>query len=174
MRDDVDATGVHTFMRELAAESGAEGRVYITGGASSVLLGWRMTTLDIDLEIIPDTDKVLRAIPAIKERLQVNVELASPADFIPELPGWEERSLFITREKKLNFHHYDFYAQCLAKIERRHRKDHADIASMFANHLVEKARLMELFERIEPQLYRYPAINPAGFRRAVETTMASA
>jgi hypothetical protein len=26
------------------------------------------------------------------ERLGFNVELASPPDFIPELPGWRERS----------------------------------------------------------------------------------
>ena len=47
MRDAVDATGIRTFMRELAAESRAAGRIYITGGASAVLLGWRATTVDV-------------------------------------------------------------------------------------------------------------------------------
>lgn len=34
--------------------------------------------------------------------------------------------------------------------------------------LVEPERLLELFEEIEPELYRYPAIDPPSFRRAVE------
>ena len=53
-----------------------------------------------------------------KGRLNINVEFASPDDFIPELPGWQERSRFIVREHSLDYFHYDFYAQCLAKIER--------------------------------------------------------
>jgi len=34
-----------------------------------------------------------------KETLMINIEIASPAHFIPSLPGWEERSIFI---KKIN------------------------------------------------------------------------
>jgi hypothetical protein len=48
-------------MRELAIRSHATGRVYLTGGASAVLLEWRMSTVDIDITIIPDDDRVLRA-----------------------------------------------------------------------------------------------------------------
>jgi hypothetical protein len=95
------------------------------------------------------------------------MELASPADFIPPLPGWEDRSRFIAREGTLFFHHYDFYAQCLAKIERGHRKDRTDVEMMLAQGLVERPRLLEPFEAIEPELYRYPAIDPATFRSAV-------
>jgi hypothetical protein len=154
-------------MRELAAASHGTGRVYLTGGATSVLLGWRESTLDIDIKISPEDDRVLRAIPELKERLHLNVELASPADFIPPLPGWEERSRFIAKEGTLFFHHYDFYAQCLAKIERGHRKDLIDVQMMLEQGLVDRARLLELFRAIEPELYRYPAIDPASFRTAV-------
>ena len=38
---------------------------------------------------------------------------------------------------------------------------------MLARGLVERARLHELFDAIEPSLYRFPAIDPAVFRRAV-------
>lgn len=167
MREPVDADRLRRFMRELAVRSRANGRVYLTGGASAVLLEWRSSTLDVDLTILPDGDRVLRVIPELKELLQINVELASPAHFIPPLPQWEERSPFIAREGGLSFHHYDFYSQCLAKIERHHRKDQQDVAAMFASGLVEPRRLLELFEQIEPQLYRYPAIDPTQFRRAV-------
>ena len=74
----------------------------------------------------------LREIPAIKDDLQVNVELASPAHFIPELPGWRDRSPFIVREGSIDFHHYDFYAQALAKIERAHARDLEDVREMSA------------------------------------------
>lgn len=161
-------------MRQLATRSRAEGRVYLTGGASAVLLDWREKTVDVDVTIIPDSHAVLIAIRDLKEELNINVELASPVDFIPELPGWQERSRFIAREGKLDFFHFDFYAQCLAKIERGHRKDLADVRSMLAGGLVEKQRLLELFLQIEPELLRYPAIDPRDFRRRVESTIASA
>jgi hypothetical protein len=154
-------------MRELALRSRAIGRVYLTGGASAVLLEWRTSTLDIDITIIPEDDRVLRVIPELKESLHINVELASPAHFIPPLPGWEERSPFIAREEALSFHHYDFYAQCLSKIERGHRKDQLDVAAMIGSGLVEPQRLLALFERIEPELYRYPALDASKFRSAV-------
>lgn len=167
MREPVDADRLHRFMRELAIRSRAVGRVYLTGGASAVLLDWRASTLDVDITIIPEDDRVLRVLPELKEALQINVELASPAHFIPPLPGWEDRSPFIRREGTLSFHHYDFYSQCLAKIERGHRKDLLDVANMFSSGLVEPQRLLALFEQIEPELYRYPAIDAVVFRRSV-------
>lgn len=171
MREAVSATRLRAFMRELGTASGAEGRIYLTGGASAVLLQWRETTLDVDIRIIPDDGRVLRAIPRLKERLNINVELASPADFIPELHGWQERSPFIVREQDLSFHHFDFYSQALAKIERGHRKDIADVQSMLSSGLVMPQALLTFFSDIEPELYRYPAIDPAGFRRAVLETL---
>lgn len=171
MREPVSADRVRQFMRELAHRSDATGRVYLTGGASAVLLDWRDSTLDIDIKVIPDDDRVLRVLPEMKERLHLNVELAAPSDFIPPLPGWEERSPFIAREGALSFHHYDFYSQCLAKIERGHRKDFADVRMMLTSGLVWPERLAELFTRIEPELYRYPAIDGPAFRRAVESTL---
>jgi hypothetical protein len=159
-------------MRELATRSRAEGRVYLTGGASAVLLDWRDSTVDVDITIIPDDDRVLRVIPELKEALHLNVELASPAHFIPPLPGWEDRSPFIAREGTLSFHHYDFYSQCLSKIERGHRKDMDDVAAMLRDDLVAPRRLLALFEEIEPEIYRYPALDAARFRRAVLSVVA--
>lgn len=155
-------------MSALGRAAEADARVYFTGGATAVLLGWRSSTLDADIRIVPDSDALLRAIPRLKEELQLNVELASPSDFIPELPGWAERSPFIRREGRVSFHHYDFYGQALSKIERGHHQDQADVREMLARGIVEAARLRELFAAIEPQLYRYPAINGGTFRAAVD------
>lgn len=168
MRRLVDRQRLLRFMTALGREATAEARVYLTGGASAVLLDWRPSTIDVDLEMRPERDEVLRAIPRLKEELEINVELASPGHFIPELPGWEQRSPFIAREGRLSFHHYDFYAQALSKIERAHARDLADVRQMHTRGLIEPDTLLQMFAAIEPQLYRYPAIDPRSFRAAVE------
>lgn len=39
---------------------------------------------------------------------------------------------------------------------------------MIERGLVDRARAVAYFDRMEPDLYRFPAIDPASFRRAVE------
>ena len=169
MRRPLDRERVLRFMRALGADAKSEARVYFTGGATAVLFGWRGSTIDLDIKLEPESDRLLRAISPLKERLEMNVDLmlASPADFIPELPGWRERSPFAGREGKLSFHHYDLAAQALAKIERGHAQDLDDIREMLARGLVDREELRLCFAEIEPQLYRYPAIDAASFRRAL-------
>jgi hypothetical protein len=36
--------------------------------------------------------------------------------------------------------------------------------------LIDPRRALEYFERIEPELYRFPAVDAPSFRRAVEAT----
>lgn len=168
MRKVADSERIRNFMRALGAEAESQARLYFTGGATAVLLGWRSSTIDVDIRIFPETDRLLRAIPALKEALEINVELASPADFIPELPGWQDRSLFIAQEGKLSFHHYDLYAQALAKIERSHTRDVEDVREMVRSRWIEPHIALSYFKAIEPRLYLYPAIDPASFRRSVE------
>ena len=172
MRPLAEEGRVRQFMRSLGAAARDETRVYFTGGVSAVLLGWRAATIDIDLTIVPDRDELLRMFPALKDELELNVELAAPSHFLPELPGWEERSVFIAREGLVSFYHYDFYAQALAKIERGHAQDRADVDSMLAAGLVEAQRLRELFETIVSRLYRFPAIDPASLRQALDEALA--
>jgi Nucleotidyltransferase of unknown function (DUF6036) len=172
MRAPVTSQRMREFMRLLAEESRGEGHVYLTGGASAVLLDWRDSTVDIDIKVISDDSRVLRAVPAIKERLDINVEQASPDNFIPPLPGWRDRSPFITREGKLSFHHYDFYAQCLAKIERGHAKDRFDAQKMVETGLVDPQRLPAFFEAIKPELWQYSSINPEKFKAKIEAFIA--
>ena len=100
------------------------------------------------------------------------MEIASPAHFIPELPQWRERSLFIERVGKVSYYHYDPYAQALAKIQRGHAKDLTDVAQLLARGLVDPQRLRELFEVIEPRLHRFPAVDPASFRKRLDAALA--
>jgi hypothetical protein len=102
MRALADADRIRRFMRELGEASAEPARVYFTGGATAVLLGWRSSTIDVDLKIVPEHDALFRAIPRLKDALQINVELAAPSDFIPVRPGWEDRSRFVAMEGRVS------------------------------------------------------------------------
>jgi hypothetical protein len=173
MRTRASRDRVVAFMRRLGREPGARGRIYFTGGASAVLDGWRETTVDIDLELEGEAERLLRPLAAIKDELHVNVELAAPHHFVPELPGWRERSRFIGSEGALHFYHYDPYAQAIAKIERGHVQDVKDVTTMFDRGLIHPDELLRLFAMIEPELYRFPAIDPPTLRRKVEAAARS-
>lgn len=159
-------------MRALGQAADRPGHVFFAGGATAVLMGWRQTTIDVDLKLVPDQDSVLRAIPALKESMDLNVELAAPDDFIPVPDSWRERSPFVAQEGQLTFRHFDLSAQALAKIERGHARDLEDLREMLSRGLVDRQRLREDFAAIEPRLYRYPAIDPRGFRRALDAALA--
>jgi hypothetical protein len=168
VRELADRERIERLMQAFGRAARGKVRVYLVGGATAVLLGWRSTTIDVDLVLRPEDDTLLRAVPSLKEELRINVELASPLDFIPVPPGWEDRSTFVAQIGPVGFFHFDLYAQALAKIERGHRQDLADVHELIARGLIDGRRALEYFGRIEPELYRFPAIDPPSFRRAVE------
>lgn len=137
-----------------------------------MLEGWRDSTVDIDVRFEPDSDDALSRIKDLKEELAVNVELASPLDFLPALDGWRERSRFRFREGNLEVFDFDPYSQALSKLERGFDLDLEDVRSMVLSGQVEPAKLLELFEGIEPELFRFPAVDPASLRAAVESIAA--
>jgi hypothetical protein len=167
MRRLADSGRIERFMRELGRAARHEGRVYLTGGATAVLYGWRDSTIDVDVKLIPDSDELLREIPRLKAELDLNIELAAPSDFIPLPAGWEDRSPLIRKEGRLSFHHFDPIAQALAKAERGHAQDRLDVREMIESGLVDPAEARAQFTRIEPELYRFPAVDPGAFRAAV-------
>jgi len=168
VRELADSERIARFMRALGRSADADGACYLTGGATAVLLGWRNATIDVDIRLAPESERLLRAIQELKDELRLNVELASPADFIPVPPGWEDRSVFVAREGRLNYYHFDLLAQTLAKLERAHSQDLEDVAAMLDRHLIDSASALAYFARIEPELYRFPAIDPVSFGRRVE------
>jgi hypothetical protein len=168
MRQPVDTPRLLSFLEALGAAASRDVTVYLTGGATALLHGWRLTTVDVDLKIVPEDDALLRALPRLKDELRLNVELAAPDDFLPELPGWRERSPSAGRFGRVAVFHYDLYAQALAKLERGHAQDLGDVREMTRRGLVHPVRLLELLSAIEPDLYRFPAVDRRSFRRAVE------
>jgi len=170
VREEADSRKILSLIRALGREAQGPGRVYLVGGSSIVLLGdGRDSTIDVDLKLDPEPPGIFEAIAKLKNTLDVNIELAAPDQFIPALPGWRDRSQFIESVGQVEFYHYDFYSQALAKLERGHDRDHLDVKHLIDRELVQKERLWEFFESIESELIRFPSINPAQFRQAVES-----
>jgi hypothetical protein len=163
MRSVADKAKIEAFMSAVGKRAQGKGRIYFTGGATAALYGWRSTTIDIDIKPEPEPAGLFEAIALLKEELDINIELASPDHFIPALPGWHERGLFIATEGLVEFFHYDPYGQVLAKLQRGHERDLQDARSFLRYGLIQMGRLRELFDSIKPQFLRYPAIDPATF-----------
>jgi len=169
VREAADADRIRRFAKELGRSVPRGTRMYLTGGATAVLEGWRESPVDIDVRFEPDTDAALQRIKELKETLGVNVELASPLDFLPALPDWEARSPFRFREGDLEVFDFDPYSQALSKLERGFDLDLEDVQSMVRSGKVEPRKLRELFDAIEPDLFRFPAVDPNSLRAAVES-----
>jgi hypothetical protein len=94
MRPPVDEQRIRSLARELGRVARGPVRIYLTGGSSAVLEGWRDAT-----------------------------------------------------------------------IERGFEQDLADVHSMMSSGLIKPSRLRALYDEVESDLYRYPAIDPPAFRR---------
>ena len=136
-------------MEAFGRAAGGDVRIYLVGGTTAVLMGWRASTIDVDFVMRPDDDALLRVIPSLKERLRINVEMVSPADFIPVPPGWEDRGIFIAQVGRAAFYHFDAGArEARARSPPRPRRRARDA---------------------RPQPYRSTA--PGGVLRRIETNL---
>jgi hypothetical protein len=168
MRSEADKAKIEQFMAAVGNRVGGEGCIYLTGGATAVLHNWRSMTIDVDIKPDPEPPGLFEALAALKEELDINVELAAPDQFIPAVPGWRERSPFIAQHGAVKFFHYDFYGQALSKLQRRHERDLRDVMAMLKSRLIRTGQLLEMFAQIEPLLIRHPAIDAASFKAAVQ------
>lgn len=163
----LDAGRVQACLKAVGAALAHETKAYLLGGASAVLAGWRATTGAIDLSVVPDRE-ANRVLPRLSQDLGVKIEVTSTDRYIPVVPGWEARSVPISREGRVEFLHTDFYSQALAKIERASAQDAEDVRAMLERRLIEPRLVLDLFAKIEPGFDAYPAIDGPGFRRLVE------
>jgi hypothetical protein len=168
MRSNVDPQKIEQLMKALGREARGSGCIYFTGGASALLIGWRSSTVDIDIRIDPEPLGIFEAIAKLKQELNINIELASPQDFLPPLPGWRDRSVFIGKQGQISFYHYDFTAQALSKLSRGFDRDIKDIEAMYKQKLFSLNDLRNCFEAIAPELIRFPSLNPDMLRSRVE------
>lgn len=159
-------------MEELArtAPPGQSFQVFIVGGGTAVLEGWRAATVDADL--FAEGEAVFRDIQGIKDRLKLNIEFVRPEHFVPSLPGSADRHRFIERVGNVDFFHYDPYAQLLSKVVRGFRKDLIDAEHFVKSGMVEPDRFRELVRDIPEAAYaRYPNLSRESVLAAVEEVL---
>jgi len=157
------------LMRELARTAPRKGhyRVYLVGGGTAVYLGWRPSSLDVDLSA--DQEAIFHDIQGIKERLNINIEFASPEHFVPPLPGTADRHIPIETIGRVSFYHFDPYAQALSKIVRGFDRDMDDAKQFLESGLVDGPILRDLVSRIpEASFARYPSLSRSAIVGAVE------
>jgi hypothetical protein len=97
MRSSVDPQKIEQLMEAFGKEARGPGCIYFTGGTSALLIGWRGSTVDVDIRLDPEPSGIFQAIAKLKQELNINIELASPQDFLPSLLGWRDRSVFIRK-----------------------------------------------------------------------------
>lgn len=103
----------------------------------------------------------------------MNVKLASPDDFIPAPPAWQDLAMPIEQIGEISFFHNDLCMQALAKIERGFSQDLADARGLVEKGFVSIETLRERFAQIEGRFIRYPVINPEQFKATLDAFIAS-
>jgi hypothetical protein len=168
MRRSVDRAALRELMAELArsAPSGGRHRVYLVGGGTAVLQGFRSSTIDVDLHT--DEHSIFREIQSIKERLRLNIELVRPENFVPPLAGTNERHVFIETIGPVSWFHYDPYAQLLSKLVRGFSKDLEDARNLVRSGMVELSRFRQLVREIPSEAWTsYPSLSPSAVATVV-------
>ena len=157
MRPPIDRLRVHYFLVKLGMEFHFPARLYLVGGTTLVYEGLREQSLDIDIsyEVADEHDaEFTRVLRKLKEEMQVNVELASPGDFIPLPSGWKERAQHVGRFGQVDVFHFDLYSTALSKIERGREGDFQDVLSMLRGGQIALNELRAAFENILPRIER--------------------
>jgi hypothetical protein len=174
MRNEATREILRELMKELAKRAPRTGKyhVYFVGGGTAVYLGWRPSSVDVD--VCSDQDVVFRHIQEIKERLNINIEFARPEDFVPPLKGSASRHVFIEAIGSITFHHYDPYAQLLSKVTRGFKRDIEDAREFVNSGLVDVPKLRSLVATIPDSAFaRYPALSRAGVESALNAFLAT-
>jgi len=155
MRPPIDRLRVHYFLVKLGMEFRHPARLYLVGGTTLVYEGLREQSLDIDIsyEVADEDDaEFARVLRGLKEDMQINVELASPGDFIPLPAGWKERAKHVGRFGQVDVFHFDLYSTALSKIERGREGDFQDVLAMLQGGQIRFDELRQAYENILPRI----------------------
>src|SRR5215469_740517 len=114
MRQRVGQQDIEQFLIQVG-RTRQPGRLYLTGGAALVHRGVRPgQTLDIDIQITIDPANLTAEIAQLKHKLNMNIEFASPGDFMPLPAQWETRSTFLKRYHHVDAFYFDWYSLALS------------------------------------------------------------
>ena len=111
--------------------------------------GFRDQTLGINISFEVDDEyhsDFVAVVRDLKEQLSLNIEEASPSDFIPLPSGHRDRSPYIGRYGQLELFHFDLYSMALSKIERGTESDFEDVLILLRSGRIDMPILSQYFE----------------------------
>jgi hypothetical protein len=59
---------IERLMQALGREAQGSGCIYFTGGASALLIGWRSSTIDVDIRLDPEPLGIFQAIASFHQQ----------------------------------------------------------------------------------------------------------
>ena len=166
-RHGFDKAVIESFLQQLGKTFRKPARLYLVGGAALVHMGVRSGfTQDIDVQVSGASEgDLIVAIQRMIERMQINVEFASPVDFIPLPRQWEAHARFVGRYGMIDVFYFDFYSIALSKMERSNSRDIADVQLLVQQGIITLDELDNAYQEVLAQLGkgRYPRITPKRF-----------
>lgn len=167
MRPSVDKTAIESFLQQLGRTFRKPGRLYLVGGAALVHAGVRPGfTQDIVIKVGGANEgELIVAIQRLIQQMQINVEFASPADFIPLPTQWGMHAKYVGRYGGVDVFYFDFYSIALSKIEQGNSRDIADVKLLIQQGIINLNELDAAYQEVLAQLGqgRYPRITPQRF-----------
>jgi len=167
MRPSVDQQTIEHFLTELGRQFHQPGRIYLVGGAALVHAGIRpgpsATTHDIDLEVA--SGDMYQTIQQLKKQLNVNVEFASPGDFLPLLSNWQSTSRYVGRYGAIEVFYFDFSSLALSKIARGNTRDLQDVNLLLQQQIISLVGLDCAAQEVAAQMGKgsYKRLDPNDF-----------
>lgn len=152
MRQRTDRALLHRFLTALGRRLRRPVRFYLVGGSVLIDLGLRPATFDIDYVADADDpaamDDLEAAIRALKNELSVNVEPASPADFLPVPRSALARSRFVGQWGVVSVYYYHLPSLVIAKAARGLEQDLTDVERLIRAGELEWAEVEETWAEI--------------------------
>jgi hypothetical protein len=167
MRPNVDRQAIEHFLTELGRRFRQDGRLYLVGGAALVHAGIRpgssATTQDIDLEVA--SGDMYQIIQQLKGQLNINVEFASPRDYLPLPHNWQSLSRYVGRYGTIDVFYFDFYSLALSKIARANSRDLQDVVLLLQQQVITLADLDRAAQEVAAQMGKghYKRFDPNDF-----------
>jgi hypothetical protein len=137
------------------------------GGAALVHAGVRPGfTVDIGVQVGGKNEgELIVAIQRLIQQMQINVEFASPADFMPLPSDWEMHAQYVGRYGEIDVFYFDFYSIALSKIERGNSRDIADVKLLVQQKIISLDELDIAYQEVLAQLGQgqFPKLTPQRF-----------
>jgi hypothetical protein len=173
MRDHAERARIERFLRILGQRLHYPIRLYLVGGSIIVDLGLREATLDVDYVAEADDPRALEEfehiVPQLKNELRINVEPASPADFLPVPANVLAQSAHVRSYGNVHVYYYDLPSTVISKAARGAERDLADIAALVTAGIVSWAEIESRWREIRASPRGWLRHNPDDVERRLHS-----